>query len=158
MKNKSQCTAAEEIIRKYADMVYKLAYARVRNTSDADDIFQEVFLRYIRKAPVFESEEHRKAWLIRVTVNCTKKLFASSWFRRTEQLTEDVIYTEPNELYLDEVLKKLDEKHRIVLHLYYYEGYTSDEIAKMLNEKPSTVRSQLARARTKLKGVLLENE
>ena len=72
MSVESQCTAAvESVVNKYADMVYRLAFAQVRSKSDADDIFQEVFLRYVRSKPVFENEEHRKAWLIRVTVNCS---------------------------------------------------------------------------------------
>ena len=158
MKQKSQCTAAEEAIEMYSEMVYRLAYARVRNTSDADDIFQEVFLRYIRKNPNFENEEHRKAWLIKVTVNCSKKHFSSSWFKKTESLDEKIVFEEPDEISLDEMLCKLGEKYRIVLHLFYYEGYSTDEIARILGEKPSTVRSQLTRARNKLKGELQNNE
>ena len=74
------------VVREYANMVYRLAFAQVRSRSDADDIFQEVFLRYVRNALVFQSEEHRKAWLIRVTINCAKKHWASLWRRRTEPL------------------------------------------------------------------------
>ena len=68
-----------EVIEKYKDMVYRIAFSYCRNRSDADDVFQEVFLRYFRKSPVFENAEHEKAWLIRVTVNCSKSVLMSPW-------------------------------------------------------------------------------
>ncbi len=71
----------ESIMQKYSDMIYRLATVRCGNRYDTDDIFQEVFLRLMTKAPDFESDEHVKAWLIRVTINCTKKLFGSAWFK-----------------------------------------------------------------------------
>lgn len=76
----------EHVIRYYSDMVYRLAFARSGNAYDADEIFQEVFLRYVKKQPVFREEVHRKAWLIRVTINCAKKLHMSAWRRKTEPL------------------------------------------------------------------------
>lgn len=76
---------AEETVRRYSDMVYRLAFARTGNTADAEDVYQEVFLRYLRSDPQFTSEEHRKAWLLRVTINCAKKLHAAPWRRRTER-------------------------------------------------------------------------
>ena len=79
---------AEETVRRYSDMVYRLAFARTGNTADAEDVYQEVFLRYLRSDPQFTSEEHRKAWLLRVTINCAKKLHAAPWRRRTEPLSE----------------------------------------------------------------------
>ena len=78
----------ESVVRRYAPMVYRLALAQVRGRCDAEDIFQEVFLRYFRSAPVFSEEEHRRAWLIRVTVNCAKKFWTSAWMRRTVPLEE----------------------------------------------------------------------
>ena len=77
-----------ETVRRYSDMVYRLAFARTGNTADAEDVYQEVFLRYLRSDPQFTSEEHRKAWLLRVTINCAKKLHAAPWRRRTEPLSE----------------------------------------------------------------------
>ena len=69
----------DKVIEKYKDMVYRIAFSYCRNRSDADDVFQEVFLRYFRKAPVFKNAEHEKAWLIRVTVNCSKSVLMSPW-------------------------------------------------------------------------------
>ena len=147
----------EEVVRRYADMVYRLAYAQTRAKSDADDIFQEVFLRYVRRAPVFESEEHRKAWLIRVTVNCAKSHWGSAWLRRTEPLTERIALAAPEDSGLDEALCRLPVKYRTVVHLYYFEGYTAEQIGTMLGRKPATVRTQLTRARKMLAKLLEED-
>ncbi len=72
----------ENVIKEYSNMVYRLAFSQTRNKSDADDIYQEVFFRYIKKNPKFETEIHRKAWFIRVTINCCKKMWLSSWFKK----------------------------------------------------------------------------
>ena len=156
MKNKSQCTAAdsEEIICRYADMVYRLAWAYVRNPSDADDIFQEVFLRYIRRAPAFENEEHRKAWLLRVTINRAKTHLSKKLLRKAEEQDSAVPFAAPEMLELHEALKSLPPKYRTVIHLFYYEGYTAEEIGALLQKKPSTIRTQLTRARQQLAGLL----
>ena len=96
----------EMVVRHYADMVYRLAFARTGNTYDADDIFQEVFLRYVKKHPSFTSEEHRKAWLLRVTANCSNKLWNSFWHKKVQGLSEDIVFLEREELRLYEELQK----------------------------------------------------
>ena len=141
---------------RYGAMVYRLAYAQTRSRCDADDIFQEVFLRYHRSAPAFETEEHRKAWLLRVTANRTKSLLASPWRRRAAPLEDVYAYTDPEESAVDAAMASLPPKYRAVIHLYYFEGYTSDEIAGLLECKPSTVRSRLSRARERLGAILKE--
>ncbi len=148
--------AAEIIIRKYADMVYRLAYAHTQNRSDADDVFQETFLRYVRKKPHFDDEEHEKAWLIRVTINCAKKQMTSAWKRHTVSLEEHTASETQPANDLRAALSQLTPQYRTVIHLYYYEGYTTEEMARMLSKKPSTIRSQLARARQKLESILKE--
>ena len=125
------------------------------NVSDAEDLYQEVFLRYLTKAPAFASEEHRKAWLLRVAVNCANRFHTSLWRKRTEPLSEALAVSAPEGEDLWEELRRLPEKDRTILHLYYYEDLTTEEIAQLLGRKPATVRSQLARARNKLK-ILLE--
>jgi RNA polymerase sigma-70 factor (ECF subfamily) len=159
MNEKSQCTVtdSESVIRTYADMVYKLAFAQVHNRTDADDVFQEVFLRYVRKNPPFESEEHRKAWLLRVTVNCAKRHHAAAWRKRTVPLEAELAAFLPEDHGLAESLDKLPEKYRAVIHLFYYEGYPTDQIGEILKIKPSAVRTRLTRARRMLGG-LLEGE
>ena len=91
----------EGIIDKYFNMVYKLAFSQTKNKTDADDVFQEVFLRYIKSNCKFENSEHEKAWFIRVTINCCRKLWSSAWFRHTVPLDEDISLEmqEENEIY-----------------------------------------------------------
>ena len=146
----------EAVIRRYSDMVYRLAFARTWNRSDAEDLYQEVFLRYLTKAPAFTSEDHRKAWLLRVAVNCANRFHTAPWRKRTEPLSEALSVPAPEGEDLWEELRRLPEKDRTVLHLYYYEDMTTEEIAQMLDRNPATVRSQLLRARAKLKKLLVE--
>ena len=141
-------------VERYGTMVYRLAYAQLRSRHDADDVFQEVFLRYHRAAPPFESEEHRKAWLLRVTANCSKSLAASPWRKRSVPLEDVYSYSQPEDSGLDAALAQLPSKYRAVIHLYYYEGYGTEETARILGRKPSTVRCQLTRGRALLRNQL----
>jgi RNA polymerase sigma-70 factor (ECF subfamily) len=159
VEKQSQCTVTdiEAVVRKYAGMVYKLAVAQVHTISDADDIFQEVFLRYFRKAPRFETEEHQKAWLIRVTVNCSKKYWSSAWNRKVIPLDDELAAPDREDSGLQDALGRLSDKYRAVIHLFYYEGYPISDISKILKVKQSTVRTQLTRARAQL-GEFLKGE
>ena len=112
----------ETVIRHYAPTVYRLAAAQLHSRHDADDVLQEVFLRYLRKQPTFDSEEHRKAWLLRVTVNCCRKVQLSPWRLRTEPLSDLLPAPEAEDPGLLELLEALPAKYRSVLHLFYYEG------------------------------------
>ena len=144
----------DHVIQKYYDMVYKLAYARTRNQYDAEDILQEVFLRYIRRSPEFMGEEHEKAWFLRVTINCSKNLFAS--FKRSSTVTlydHDMGITDEEKI-LDEFILKLPMKYRTVIHLFYYEDLKILDIAEILKLKESTVKIQLTRARRLLKNYM----
>ena len=108
----------ESAVERYGTMVYRLAYAQLRSRHDADDVFQEVFLRYHRAAPSFESESHRKAWLLRVTANCAKSLAASPWRKRSVPLEDVYAYDQPEESGLDAALSQLPPKYRAVIDLY----------------------------------------
>lgn len=142
---------AADAFEKHSDMVYRLAFARVKNRTDADDILQEVFLRYLRRGKKAESEEHERALLIRMTINCTKSLHTGAWRRNTTELDESIPAAEtPSSEMLDAVFR-LPIKYRTVIHLHYYCGYSAEEIAVLLRSRASTVRSQLFRAREKLK-------
>lgn len=143
-------------VERYGAMVYRLAYAQLRSRQDADDVFQDVFLRYHRSAPAFESEEHRRAWLLRVTANCAKSLAASPWRKRSVPLEDVYAYDQPEESGLDAALAQLPPKYRAVIHLYYYEGYDTEETAHILGRRPSTVRAQLTRARQALARLMKE--
>ncbi len=144
-----------DIIACYGNMVYRLAYARLQNRHDADDIFQEVFLRYVRRVPVFDSYEHGKAWFLRTTINCCKNLWMSAWQRKTTALTEieeqPVLYDTEEAQMLAEALAELPVKYRTVLHLYYYEGLTAEEISRIQQIPAGTIRMQLTRGRALLK-------
>lgn len=155
-----QCTPAEleQVMNTYGKTVYRLAYSQTRSGADADDIYQDVFLRYYQKRPRFESEEHRRAWLLRVTVNRTRNLFTSAWFRHTAPLEDCAAVYEPEERKLDEALRALQPGDRTLLHLFYYEELSTREIARLLGRKESTVRTQLTRARRKLAEIVKGEE
>lgn len=149
---------AEKIIRYYSDMVYRLAFARTGTKHDADDVFQEVFLRYVKKKPVFEDEEHRKAWLIRVTINCSNNFWSSLWKKKTQELSNEILFETEETVNLYTELQQLPSKYREVIHLFYYENMSLEEISLALNRRNSTVRTQLTRARAMLKKFMKEED
>lgn len=190
MGHKSRQRDDLEIIDEYSVMVYRMAYSLVKNRQDAEDIHQEVFLKYLRKRPAFESSEHERAWFLRVTVNLCRNLWKTAWKRKvTGNFYESLErhgesyeerykegqregYGEHDEggygegqrgsggeepYGIIELVKSLPEKYRAVIHLFYYEELSVDEISRVLGRKPSTVRTQLTRARNALKA-LLERE
>lgn len=144
----------EEAMGLYQTMVFRLAYSYTRSRSDAQDICQEVFLRYFCRRPPFTSEEHRRAWLLRVTVNRCKSHLSSWWVRRTVPLDDRIPMPEPEYQELDEVLRRLPEKDRLVIHLFYYEECTTREIARMMHCTEGAVRTRLTRARQRLGDLL----
>ena len=151
------CSASEleEVMGRYQTMVFRLAYSYTRSRSDAQDMCQEVFLRYFCSRPPFASEEHRRAWLLRVTVNRCKTHLTSWWVRRTVPLDDRIPMPEPEPLALHEALRQLAEKDRLVIHLFYYEECSTQEIARMMRTTEGAVRTRLTRARQRL-GKILE--
>ncbi len=135
---------------KYSDTVYRLAYARTGSNHDAQDIVQDVFVRFIRSGKQPNDEEHLKALLIRITINCSKSGLMSAWRRNTTELDETVGYTDKNRDVLDAVLR-LPVKYRTVIHLHYYCGYSVEELSSLLGCSPSAVKTRLFRARERLK-------
>ena len=118
------------------------------------DVYQEVFLRLAKKMPEFESEEHKKAWLIRVTINCTKTMLNSNFLKHRAELDENLKFETPERHDIYYAVLNLPIKYRTVIHLYYYEDYSIKEISKIMKLNENTVKSRLARARTKLEKVL----
>ena len=148
-----------QVVERWGDMVYRLALARTANVPDAEDVFQEVFLRFFRHEDRFANDEHRKAWLIRCTVNRCKSLLASPWRKRTVPLetAEDVgVEDDYREVYA--AVLSLPAKYRSVIHLYYFEGLSVAEMAQTLNVPEGTVKSQLSRGRALLREILQEVE
>lgn len=144
----------EEIIRKYSSTVYKIAFSITSNPSDADDVFQNVFMAYIKKHPKFKDESHEKAWFIKVTINKSKNHMSQAWYKNTDGIDENLAVKENEKIDLDFAIKQLSPKNRTIIYLYYYEGYKTDEIAKIMKTNPSTVRSSLTRSREKLKTII----
>lgn len=141
------------LAHRYAPAVYRLAYARTGNRADAEDVMQEVFLRLIKAKPAFSSEEHAKAWLLRVASNCVSDLFRLPWRKREEPLEERTSPAPgpPEEGAVTQAVLALPARYRIPVHLYYYEGYSVAEIAKILGKNEGTVKSQMFRARALLR-------
>jgi len=149
----------EQAVERWGDMVWRLALARTASISDAEDVFQDVFHKYMQHADRLQSDEHRKAWLIRVTINQCRSI-QRQWLRKRQaaQAFEPAVpFDTPEETAVDEALAQLSAKYRTVIHLHYYEGYTTDEIARITHQRPSAVRTQLTRARRML-GELLKGD
>jgi len=144
----------EEMVEKYADLVYRLAISRTRKKEDGDDVFQDVFLKFTKNTPNFQNEEHEKAWFIRVTINCSKNLLSNVWNRKTVALENEIAFTEKEngDVYF-EVLR-LPLKYRTVIQLFYYERLSIEEIGHILKLNPNTVKTHLARARAQLRSKL----
>lgn len=156
MMNEKGFTALAE---KYMNMVYRIALNGTGSVRDAEDVTQNVMLRLYRSGPDFESEEHAKYWLIRVAVNESKRMTGLSW-RRRETGYEEALNAFPAEDRLHRNLlhqvMELPPKYRVPLYLYYFEGYRVKEISAILGRSQSTIQTQLARGREKLRAVLQE--
>lgn len=141
-----------QIIDEYLDMLYRIAFLHAKNRADAEDIVQDVLLKLLRNPPAFASKAHEKAWLIKVTTNQSRDFLKKAWLRRSRPLT-DGLHAQAPEAQSEIVsqLMELPAKYREVILLYYYEGYSIGEIARILGQKESTVGSQLHRARKKLR-------
>jgi len=134
--------------------MFRAALAITGSRSDAEDIVQDAFLKLFEKQPHFESPEHETAWMIRVTVNLCKNRLRSHWWRKTEPLLEDYPAQTDEQQSIIETVLALPSKYRTVIHLFYYEGYKAREIAEITEQKESTIREQLTRARRMLKRYL----
>ena len=148
----------EEIIDRYQSMVYGLALARTGSASDADDVFQEVFLAFHQSGKRFRDEEHRKAWLLKTTVNLSRRVTASTWRKKTAPLSERedvaVQFREPEENLVWEAVQSLEEAYRLPIYLHYFQELSTEEIGKALSIRPGTVRMRLSRGRDKLRELL----
>jgi len=129
----------------------------LKNHSDTEDVFQDVFLKYILYSHTFESDEHEKAWILRVAINCCKDLLKSFFRSRVSSINEidmnGLSVPEENKEVLDVVLR-LPEKYRDVIYLHYYEGYTAVEIAAIMQKKENTIYTWLSRAKEQLRNEL----
>lgn len=157
----------DEVIRYYSPMIYRIALTKTKSTDDAEDILQEVFLKLLYSKKEFESEEYRKAWLIRVTINCCNSHFTSPW-RRNVQSLDDVLadtiaddnaradtLCDGEDVYAK--ILKLPENMREVILLFYYEDMSVREIANAIGISEDNVKKRLSRARQRLRLELSED-
>lgn len=155
MKQKMSTHQFEEIYRKYKTMLFHIAFTYVKSKEDAEDILQDTFAKWLYAAPEFESEEHEKRWLIRVTVNLAKNHLKLFWNRNKVPLDElpEVLEWNLNRAETDllEEVMALPEKCRISIYLHYYEGYTCREIADILKCTESAVKMRLKKGRELLR-------
>lgn len=153
---------AEAATVRWASMVWRLVQCRLRSRADAEDAFQNTFLALCRNQPAFESLEHQKAWLLRCAINCCNRINRARAGRGTvsmdacgEEALAAAAAVAPKGRGLDDdlaaALVRLTDKQRTAVHLFYFEGYSTDEIAAITQEKPATVRSHLRRAHQALR-------
>ena len=142
-----------EIYERHKKTVYRMCFAYMKNTADTEDAVQDTFLQLIRTGTAFESEEHEKAWLIRTATNICKNVLRN-WWRRRENIEDYENLQGSGNINIDNVFSVvmgLPDKYKTVVYLYYYEGYNSIEISKILKKPQSTIRNYLHEARSVLK-------
>lgn len=151
MRSEEEVNAA---IERYSDTVRRLCMVHLKNYADTEDIFQNVFLKYVLSSVTFENEEHEKAWFIRVTINACKDLLKSFFFTRTvpidEVLTLSAEIPPDNREVLEAVLS-LPKKYKDSIYLHYYEGYSAPEISRILSKNVNTVYTYINRGKQLLK-------
>lgn len=146
------------LAQRYMDTIFRIAYSYLRSQADADDVTQDVLIQLYKTETAFESDDHLKHWLIRVTVNRCKNIFRSPW-RKVENIADyenSLTFEAPEHRELFDAVMALDKRYRLPVLLYYYEGYSQKEIAGLLDIPEETVRTRLFRARGKLKATLTE--
>lgn len=150
----------KELFERYSDMIYRIAISYGNQVSLAEDIVQEVFLRFLKKKPHFKNSRHEKAWFIRVTVNCCKSMVSSAWMKHTRPLEDAgqvaITFQHEDEEELYELMAKLPAIYRTVLYLRYYEEYQVKEIAKLLHITPNLVSARLSRAKKIMKKEIIK--
>jgi len=147
-------------VKTYRAVVYRLAFGCTGSRFDAEDITQEVFLKLYQHKKSFNDEEHKKAFLLRVTINLCKNLQKSAWLKKRADLDESLSYNgrfNENESVLRDYILGLKPNYRAVIFLFYYEGYSAAETAKLLKISESAVTTRLSRARNLLKTQLIND-
>jgi RNA polymerase sigma-70 factor (ECF subfamily) len=154
MTKKSQydCDYCSYVVEAHGNTVYKICKLYLKSEADVEDVFQQVFLTLIEKKPVFKDSDHEKAWLIKVTSNKCKDFLKNYWNKNIisiENIDSPIEENDSNEVIT--AVAALDNNYKIVIFMYYYEGYSTSEISKILKVKEATIRTRLKRAREKLK-------
>ncbi len=149
---------AERLVSQYADMILRISYSYLKQTCDAEDICQTVFLKMLTRDLHFDTPEHEKAYIIRATVNTCKDHLKSSFFRKTVPLEDAQTMAAPQapDSPVLEALKALPKNYRVPMYLYYYEDYSAGEIGKILGKSEGSITTCLSRGRKKLREFLQE--
>ena len=148
---------AARLMDQYGDSILRYAYSYLHNMSDAEEILQDTLLAYLVNKPAFANEAHANAWLFRVAGNLSKNRIRYNGYRNHDELMEELVAEEKEDLrFVWEAVSQLPENYREVIHLFYQEGFTTAEIGAILGRREVTVRSDLSRARKKLKEILKE--
>ncbi|MGM9565461.1 RNA polymerase sigma factor [Evtepia sp.] len=157
-ENTSTDALVEEALDRHGDSILRLAYSYLHNRSDAEEVLQDTLIRLFQTRPSFESRDHEKAWLLRVAANLSKNRLAYNKRRAADALQDTLAAEEREDLsFVWEAVKALPPNYRDVIHLFYCEGYSTAQIAEILDRKETTVRSALSRGRQKLRDILKED-
>lgn len=148
------------LAERYIDTVFRVALNYLKSPQDAEDVTQEVFLKLMQAREPFAGEDHVKHWLIRVTINQCKNLTRTKWWRMEslEEYAQTLTFQQPEHSDLYDAVMALPRKYRLPIYLYHYEGYSTDEVSKILNIPKGTICTQLKRGRELLKRALTEVE
>ena len=138
----------------YSDTIYKIAFSYTKEKAISEDILQDVLIKYMTDSTCFHGDEHKKAWLIRVTINECKKFYRTIWNKKRVSLEDIYPFQDPEKHEVFYAVMDLPQKYRLIIHLYYYEELSTKEISGALHIKESTIRSLLFRGRKMLKGIL----
>ena len=148
---------AAQILDTYGDTILRYAYSYLHNRSDTEEVLQDTLIQFLKTRPVIESDEHEKAWLLRVAGNLCKNRLKYNSLRQTDELREELIAEQREDLsFIWDAVQALPVQYREVIHLFYREGYSTREISQILGRKGATIRSDLSRGRGKLKELLKE--
>lgn len=146
----------ENKIREYSDLVYRIAYSMTKTKVDAEDIYQDVFIKFFNNVNKLNDKEHEKRWLIRVTMNECNMLYRKKNVRNEVEIDENICQPCSNDYFVSihSYVKKLPLKYQMVIYLYYFEGYKIEEISRILKTTSGTVKTRLSRAKLKLKEMI----
>ena len=158
MRSRTEVNArAEQLLDRYGNSLLRYAYSYLHNMEDAEEVLQDTLMQFLKTAPVFLSREHEKAWLLRVAANLSKNRLNYNKLRQTDELNEELTAEGREDLsFVWDAVRQLPENCREAVHLFYYEGLSTKQIASVLQRKESTVRSDLHRGREQLKTILKE--
>ena len=150
----------EATYERHVNMLHRVCYSYIKNSTETEDVVADVFIKLLEKCPKFDNDEHEKAWLLRTAINLCKDRIKHWWRKRAN--IDDYQHLESSHEFMDDNILKavmaLPDRYKAVVYLYYYEGYPSPEIAKILKKPQSTILNHLSEARKILKGVLANEQ